>query len=157
MENEKFFDELKPWSKRKHRLLGKYLKPFIAKVASVTANREIFCIDAFAGTAEYKDGNVGSPLLMVQVSEECSEWQNPVTLRIINVENVRENYESLKELTEKWEKHGDVENIHAEFNDAIPEILDKIREVPALFFIDPFGSHQSISHICFRYLKDLKK
>ncbi|CAN5417507.1 hypothetical protein BH20ACI1_BH20ACI1_17150 [soil metagenome] len=97
MGNEEFFDKLKPWSKRKHRLLGKYLKPFIAKVASTTSNREIYCIDAFAGTAKYEDGSAGSPLLMAQLSDECAKWKNPVTLKIINVESNTKNYESLKD------------------------------------------------------------
>ena len=140
MRNEKFFNDLKPWSKRKHRLLGKYLKPFIAKVASVTSNREIYCIDAFAGTAKYKDGSAGSPLLMAQVSDECAEWKDPVTLKIINVEADFENFKSLEYMMKSWEDRGIVTNINSEFQDAIPEILNIIGDAPALFFIDPFGS-----------------
>jgi three-Cys-motif partner protein len=72
MEKETFFNYLKPWSKRKHRILGKYLKPFAAKVATITQNREIYCIDGFAGAAKYDDGSVGSPLMLGQLSDECS-------------------------------------------------------------------------------------
>ena len=140
MGNEEFFDDLKPWSKRKHRLLGKYLKPFIAKVASVTSNREIYSVDAFAGKAKYKDGSAGSPLLLAQVSDECAKWKDPVTLKIINVEADFENFKSLEYVMKSWEDRGIVTNINSEFQDAIPEILSIIGDSPALFFIDPFGS-----------------
>lgn len=140
MGNEEFFDKLKPWSKRKHRLLGKYLKPFIAKVASTTSNREIYCIDAFAGTAKYEDGSAGSPLLMAQLSDECAKWKNPVTLKIINVESNTKNYESLKDTMKNQEERGIVTNINSSFDKVIPEILQQIGNAPALFFIDPFGS-----------------
>lgn len=140
MGNEEFFDSLKPWSKRKHRLLGKYLKPFIAKVASTTSNREIYCIDAFAGTAKYEDGSVGSPLLMAQISEECAKWNNPVALKIINVEFNARNFESLQYMMRTWEERSVVTNINSQFDKAIPKILQQIGDAPALFFIDPFGS-----------------
>lgn len=45
MSTREFFQQLKPWSERKHRLLRKYLPPFIAKVARATRDREIYCVD----------------------------------------------------------------------------------------------------------------
>lgn len=77
MKTDEFFDKLKPWSKRKHRLLGKYLPPFSAKVARATPNREIYCVDGFAGAAKYEDGSEGSPLLIAKFSDECARWRNP--------------------------------------------------------------------------------
>jgi three-Cys-motif partner protein len=131
--------------------LGKYLKPFIAKVASITPNREIYCIDAFAGTAKYEDENVGSPLLMAEVSDECAGWKDPVTLKIINVEANVENFKSLQSAMKSWEDLGIVTNINSEFQDAIPEILNIIGNAPALFFIDPFGS----TSVHFSHLKPI--
>ncbi len=140
MKNDEFFDKIKPWSKRKHRLLGKYLKPFIAKVASTTSTREIYCIDAFAGTAKYDDGSAGSPLLTAQLSDKCAKWKDPVNLQIINVEFNTKNFESLQNAMKSWEERGTVTNINSEFSQAIPKILNQIGNAPALFFIDPFGS-----------------
>jgi three-Cys-motif partner protein len=139
MPNSAFFDELKPWSKRKHRLLGKYLPPFIAKVASVTQDREIFCIDCFAGAAKYDDGNEGSPLLMARVADEGRNWQNPVNLRLVNIEPNKDNYISLKQHTKPWEEAGVVRNINGEFGESLEEIIYRMGDTPALFFIDPFG------------------
>ena len=137
--SKKFFKKLKPWSKRKHRVLGKYLPPFTAKVASRVRRREIFCIDGFAGSAKYEDEQIGSPLITAQFSDECANWNNPISLKIINVEANKKNFNSLRHITQSWEKKGVVTNLNKKFNDAIPEILTTIGDSPALFFIDPFG------------------
>ena len=137
-----FFKNLPPWSKRKLRLLGKYLPPFSAKVAKATQNREIFCIDGFAGAARYEDGSDGSPLLMARFSDECGNWREPVSLKLINVEPDAQNtgiFQMLEESTQSWRKKGVVTNINKEFSSALPEIIATINNAPALFFIDPFG------------------
>ena len=138
MEND-FFNYLKPWSKRKHRILGKYLKPFAAKVATITQNREIYCIDGFAGAAKYDDGSIGSPLMLAQLSNECSKWQNPVTLNLINIEPNLKNFSSLEHITQEWVNKGIVKNFNEKFSDAVPHLLSEIGNAPAFFFIDPFG------------------
>jgi three-Cys-motif partner protein len=139
MDNRKFFENLKIWSKRKHRLLGKYLPPFSAKVASTTVNREVFCVDGFAGAAKYDDGSEGSPVLMAKFSDVCSNWNRPVNLRIINVEPDLATFQSLEKATQDWKEKRVIENINSRFEDAIPTILSKIGNSPTLFFIDPFG------------------
>ncbi|MDQ3131265.1 MAG: three-Cys-motif partner protein TcmP [Acidobacteriota bacterium] len=151
MGNEEFFDKLKPWSKRKHRLLGKYLPPFSAKVATTTQNREIYCVDGFAGAAKYEDGSEGSPLLIAKFSDECAKWRDPVFLKLINVEPDAEGkgiFPLLENATQDWKEKGVVENINKEFYFALPEILARIGNSPALFFIDPFGpTYVHFSHL----------
>ena len=142
MNTDEFFENLKPWSKRKHRLFGKYLKPFIAKVAMATQNREIFCVDGFAGAARYKDGSDGSPLLIAKFSDECANWSKPVSLKLINVEPDKKGkgvFTILQEATKVWQEKGVVININKAFDSALPEIIATIGNAPALFFIDPFG------------------
>ena len=142
MDADEFFEKLKPWSKRKHRLLGKYLPPFSAKVATTTQNREIYCVDAFAGAAKYDDGSEGSPLLIARFSDECAEWRNPVSLKLINIEpdvKRRGIFTMLDQSTKAWQEKGIVTNIQKNFDSALPEVLTTIGYAPALFFIDPFG------------------
>ncbi len=139
MKKDKFFNRLEPWSERKHRLLGKYIKPFSAKVASMIQDREIYCVDGFAGAAKYDDNKAGSPLMIAHLSDECRKWQNPVNLKIINVEFMPRNFDSLEYLTQQWIEKGIVRNINAEFHKTISEILSIIQQTPSLFFIDPFG------------------
>lgn len=140
--NKDFFEKLKPWSQRKHRLLSKYLPPFSAKVAKTSRTREIFIIDGFAGAAAYDDGAEGSPILIARFGDVCLGWSNPVTLRLINVEadkNKEGIFDSLERATEEWVKLGRIKNIKSAFGAAVPSILSFIRTAPALFFIDPFG------------------
>ena len=140
--NFDFFGYLKPWSRRKHRLLGKYFPPFSAKVAKATNNREIFCIDGFAGAARYEDGSEGSPLLIAKFADECANWKNPVALKLINVEPDAKNegiFDSLQQATCEWTEKGIVTNINKDFRSALPKILQTIGQSPALFFLDPFG------------------
>lgn len=139
MDKKNFFQNVKVWSKRKHRLLEKYLPPFIAKVASTTINREVYCVDGFAGAARYNDGSDGSPVLMAKFSGVCSNWRSPVNLRIINVEPDFATFQSLETATREWIEKGVVENINSKFEDSVSTILSKIGNSPTLFFIDPFG------------------
>ena len=151
MNAKEFFDKLKPWSKRKHRLLAKYLPPFSAKVATTTQSREIYCIDGFAGAAKYDDGSEGSPLLMARFADLCAEWQKPVFLKLINVEPDKKNegiFNSLVNATQAWTDRGVVQNIKKEFFSALPDVLSRIGNQPALFFIDPLGpTHVHFSHL----------
>lgn len=146
MDKDKFFSSPKVWSKRKHRLLGKYLPPFSAKLGSRATL--IYCIDGFAGAAKYDDGSPGSPLMMAQISDRCASWKRPVDLRLINVESDPENYKSLKHITQQWESKGIVTNLPGEFENSVIPILSIISNNPALFFIDPYGpTYVRFSHL----------
>ena len=151
MRSDKFFESAQTWSKRKHRLLGKYLVPFSSKVGSLSS--EIYCVDAFAGQGRYKDGYEGSPLLMARIADECIAWTNPVTLRLINIESNRKNFATLSESTKEWTQCGVVMNERGRFGAVIPKILSAVGETPALFFIDPYGP----SPVHFEYLQPLLK
>jgi three-Cys-motif partner protein len=142
MASSDFFENRKPWSERKHRLLGKYLPPFSAKVASVTRSREIFVVDGFAGAAVYEDGSEGSPILTAKFSDVCRTWTKPVNLNLINIESDTKNegiFESLERATERWVNQGTVRNIRSDFRNGLPVALEAIGPAPALFFVDPFG------------------
>jgi three-Cys-motif partner protein len=143
---ENFFTSLKIWSKRKHRLLGKYLPPFSAKLGS-RANT-IYCVDGFAGAAKYEDGSPGSPLMIAQLANKCASWRKPVNLRLINVENNPENYASLRNITQLWESEGIVTNLEGQFGNLVQTILLTISNDPAFFFIDPYGpTYVLFSHL----------
>lgn len=141
-----FFTSLKIWSKRKHRLLGKYLPPFSAKVGSWA--KLIYCVDGFAGTAKYEDGSAGSPLMMAHLADKAASWTKPVNLRLINIENHPKHFESLKQITHPWESRGTVTNLQGQFGDLVPTILSMISNNPSFFFIDPYGpTYVLFSHL----------
>lgn len=132
-----FFKSPKVWSRRKHRLLRKYLTPFVAKVGSQSPL--VYCVDGFAGAGVYEDGSLGSPLLMAKLADDAASWSHPINLKIVNVESDRENFLSLSERTLQWTERGVIRNLHGQFGNLVPEILSEIGGTRALFFIDPFG------------------
>jgi three-Cys-motif partner protein len=137
MTTNNFFNSLQIWSKRKHRILGKYLVPFSAKVGSISS--EIFCVDGFAGQGVYADGSEGSPLLMAHVADEAAGWSKPIRLKLINVEARRKNFVVLTEATKPWVDRGIVKNFNGRFDRKMPEIMNAVRNSPALVFLDPYG------------------
>jgi len=137
MERDPFFTNVQSWSKRKHRLLANYLRPFSAKVGSIAP--VIHCVDGFAGAGKYKDGSEGSPLLIARAADQCATWANPVTLRLINVEANRKNFKSLEASTAPWVDQGIVRNLRGRFGSRIQEVVSLIGNDPAFFFIDPYG------------------
>lgn len=137
MTTKNFFNSLQIWSKRKHRILGKYLVPFSAKVGSISS--EIFCIDGFAGQGVYTDGSEGSPLLMARVADEAAGWTKPISLKLLNVEARRKNFVVLTETTKPWVERGVIKNLRGRFDRRMPEIMSAIGNNPALVFLDPYG------------------
>ena len=137
MKTKNFFNSLQIWSKRKHRIVGKYLVPFSAKVGSIST--EIFCVDGFAGQGVYGDGSEGSPLLMAHVADEAAGRAKPINLKLINVEANRRNYEVLRDATKPWVARGIVTNLKGRFDLKMPEIMSAIGNSPAFVFLDPYG------------------
>lgn len=137
MSNDEFFNNLKQWSERKHRLLENYLHPFVAKTGN--RSKEVHCIDAFAGAARYEDGKEGSPLLLARLANTSAAWTNPVSLKLTNIEAKKPHYESLCRETVAWVEKGVVTNLHGKFSELVPKIVDRIQQYPAFFFIDPYG------------------
>lgn len=68
-DNTKFFKEKNSWSLIKDKLLGYYLMPYFQKV--LMTGRPIFYVDCFAGKGKFEDGNLGSPLIALQIREDC--------------------------------------------------------------------------------------
>lgn len=79
------------------------------------------------------------------------EVANPVHLKIINVEAKRAHYRSLCEATKPWADRGVVNNKKGKFGNLVSEILTAIGEMPAFFFIDPYGP----SPLHFSYLRPI--
>jgi three-Cys-motif partner protein len=89
--------------------------------------------------------------MLAHQSDKAAGWSKPVDLRLINVEALSENFESLRYYTGPWEKRGIVTNIEGVFGKSVSEILSRIGSAPALFFIDPYGP----TAILFSYLEPI--
>ncbi len=129
-ERNDFFASIREWSRRKHEVLFKYLKPF-ARIL-----HKVYVIDGFAGRGYYGDGEEredGSPLAVAKLAQELA----PLEISCINVERGATEFFDLQEATLPYADI--VENIHGDFGEEVDSILEKIGNAPAFFFVDPFG------------------
>jgi three-Cys-motif partner protein len=140
--NEDFWDDLEDWSRRKHLILKHYLPPATAKLRSVSQDKRVVIIDAFAGRGEYEDGAPGSPKHMCELADLCQQWQNPVRLEIYNTEPDPKNFEELRRVTSKWENANIVTNLNGTFQQYLPSILTAAGRSSIVAFLDPFRPSQ---------------
>src|ERR1700730_15499002 len=68
-----FFLGKRPWSTIKDRVLDAYLAAYLPKVAQL--RKRIVIVDAFAGPGRYRDGSLGSPLLITRHAEAAVPGQ----------------------------------------------------------------------------------
>jgi len=98
----------------------------------------IHYVDGFAGPGKYvEDGVDGSPLIAAKHAKGLSYSHREYDLRCINVEFDRDVFEDLQSATKPFEDY--VDNLHGSFSNYVPEILQRIGDQPALFFLDPIG------------------
>ena len=68
MPTNNFFEKKKDWSKTKDSILGSYLTPYFYKLLAY--HRPICYIDCFAGKGKFDDGNLGSPLIALNIFQD---------------------------------------------------------------------------------------
>jgi len=111
---EEFWKEQEDWSRRKHGILEYYLKSAVGKLRSAGRDRRVVVLDAFAGRGEYQDGSPRSPKLLAKLADDCSRWDDPLNLKILNVEADSEAFAHLERVTKPWVDRGVVSNSSTE-------------------------------------------
>jgi three-Cys-motif partner protein len=134
-----FFDELKDWSRIKHRILDKYLDIYLKKRGG--ANPVMYFIDGFAGPGWYGRGEhrePGSPILAARYAQSALDTGKPYRLHCIFVESDVERARKLVEAMSDFDP-AVVTVMQGPFSRLATAILQKIRDCPSLFFLDPWG------------------
>src|SRR5690606_34151626 len=67
--NSEFFRKKNIWSEVKDDLLSWYLVPYVQKI--LKTRRPLFYVDCFAGKGRFDDGNKGSPLIALEIINDC--------------------------------------------------------------------------------------
>lgn len=109
-----------------------------------------YFVDCFAGRGKYhKDGQndviSGSPLIGLEISLEVKRIKQKkgrnFDLNVIAIEADKNNLIPLKEFISESNPNETVkvELYESTFEKAIPDIVKKISNAPAFFFIDPYG------------------
>jgi len=136
-----------PHTAAKHLLLKKYLDAWFAILGK--HHGRINYIDGFAGPGEYEDGEVGSPIIAIEVAKAHvanGTLPSNVNINFIFVETDAENAEHLRSRLNALTipAHFNVDVIPGEFADVIGSILDQLeierkQIAPTFAFVDPFG------------------
>jgi len=134
-QTEDFFSELKDWSTRKLDIIKKYVDGFSRILGS--KYKELYYVDGFAGKGTYDGGEKGSPVLIAELAQQYQNSNRPFTLHCINIERDPGNFVNLNTETKNFGSL--VTNYEGTFEEHIEKILPQIRNIPAVFFIDPFG------------------
>ncbi|MCI0449994.1 MAG: three-Cys-motif partner protein TcmP [Chlorobi bacterium] len=135
--------DIEPHTIAKHKILESYLKAWFPILSSW--NGRINYIDGFAGPGKYSKGELGSPIIALNVAKNHSaKLRNE-----INFVFIEENEKRIENLVEEIKLVGAPANfktdvIHGEFHSVIGSNLDKIESnkqtlAPTFVFIDPFG------------------
>jgi three-Cys-motif partner protein len=143
MADTSFFDESREQSQVKATIVAKYFWAW-AKVILPTAKKHggrIAYIDLFAGPGRYKDGTNSTPLRVLETAiADADLRQSLVTL--FNDKDP-ENVSSLRSAIESLSGTGRLKHkpqiINEEIGTEIVKQFEKMRLVPTLFFVDPWG------------------
>ncbi len=135
-----FFDESLEQSKIKSEIVAKYF-PAWAKIILAKGKGNIAYIDLFSGPGRYKDGTESTPLLILKNAIS----DNNIRDRFISIFTDK-NPEYVKLLRQEVEKITGIELLRnkpkvyqEEIGEKIVEILNEMKLIPSLVFLDPCG------------------
>lgn len=145
MSTETFFDESSPQSQVKSAIVAKYFDAW-SKVVMKAQNRfhrenKIAYIDLFAGPGRYSDGTNSTPLLVLKKAIQDQELRQ----RLVTIFNDKDerNTDSLREAINELPS---IETLKyrpqistQEVGEKIVKGFEKMKLVPTLFFVDPWG------------------
>lgn len=143
MGNDRFFQEAKEQSVVKSAIVSKYFWAW-ARVITPTVRRRgdrIAYIDLFAGPGRYKDGTKSTPLLILEQAIADQDMRN-MLVTIFN--DADENNTQTLETAiarmpgvELLRYKPQIQN--QEVGTEIVKMFERVRLVPTLFFVDPWG------------------
>jgi three-Cys-motif partner protein len=149
--------DLDPHTAAKHRVLRAYLDAWIPVMAqqALTVRRfsteapRLLLVDGFAGPGGYANGELGSPLIMLDalLSHSAFERLGGVSFLFLFIEHDKRRVEHLRsEVTSlgPLPANVSVQIEHGEFESTFGSLVDGITDrgkilVPTFTFIDPFG------------------
>ncbi len=123
----------------KHAVLETYLPPFIGKTGSTSSGGAIAFVDGYAGPGRYLDGQEGSGSLVLRKGNESRSIGSGRTLHCFFVEQDGPTVQRLAETVASESEGLPVEVFAEAAASALPKILDRTRDFPTLFYLDPCG------------------
>jgi len=151
MTTDKFFEESKEQSIVKATIVSKYFYAWAKVLISQVKNRgkKIAYIDLFAGPGRYKDGSKSTPILILEKAIADDDMRE--MLATIFNDGDPEHAESLKKAVAEilgintLKYAPDIKTIVV--GEELAKIFEKMKLVPTLFFVDPWG-YKGLSRLC---------
>lgn len=135
--------DLEPHTTAKHKILEAYLKAWFPIISRY--NNVINYIDGFAGPGIYSKGEVGSPMIALNVANShTAELKGKLHFIFIDEREDRAKNlnEEIKKLTLK--QNFNVQVINGKFHEVVDDAIRNLEKdgkiiAPTFVFIDPFG------------------
>ncbi|MES1169431.1 MAG: three-Cys-motif partner protein TcmP, partial [Leifsonia sp.] len=141
--NANFFTEEKgPAAVLKHGVLRRYLATFAGAVGSTSPGHRVGYLDGYAGEGEYANPvtgvtSEGSPRIALKIAEDLTN--TPREVHAVFVEKEKPAFESLQAIvTGSGNPHATA--LHGDVAGHLAAALQTFDDMPALVFLDPFGS-----------------
>ncbi len=128
-----FFNQKRPWSKRKDNILQCYLTPYLYKIA--TQRAPILIVDAFAGPGKFGDGEDGSPLIICKCVDQVRSKGFPVPVSVMCIEPDPELFSTLNNSIKSFPF---AEAKQGEFHEYIQDIEKLASSHSVFLYIDPW-------------------
>lgn len=133
--NDDFFVEKKPWSKVKDELLGCYFKPYVQKI--LYTYKPLVYIDCFAGKGKFDDGNPGSPLIALDIMQQCLASTTMSGSPKIGAAFIDLNYAN--DLEKNLKEYAGVKIVSGKYEEQIDGLLKGKEGCNVFLYIDPYG------------------
>jgi three-Cys-motif partner protein len=145
--------KIDPHTQAKHAILQKYLEAWFPILTS--KHNRVLIIDGFAGPGEYQGGELGSPLIALNVvrSHNHEVKSSQIEFFFIEVDTARCTHLRNLLRTIALPPHTTYEVFEGKFDEMMQTLLDDFNQpervnAPMFVFIDPFGfSHTPMSLI----------
>ncbi len=132
--NDDFFVEKKTWSRVKDDLLGCYLLPYVTKI--LHTYKPLLYVDCFAGKGMFEDGNPGSPLIALDIINQCCA---STTMKNTRVEATFIDLNHAEDLKNNLKDYPWVNIVSGKYEDNIISILRGKEQYNVFLYIDPYG------------------
>jgi three-Cys-motif partner protein len=146
-----FFEETTEQSQVKSELVSKYFEAWASVIVNTVkrsgiGSKQIAYLDLFAGPGRYKDGTKSTPLKVLEIAIRNPDLREMLVCTFNDKDkgNTQDLQKSIDELPGiETLKHKPVVRTN-EVGEEIVKMFEKMRFVPTLFFVDPWG-YKSLS------------
>lgn len=143
---ERHFDAFEPHTRFKHAILKSYVQSWAQKILRGMPDRRAWFVDGFAGAGTDRDGNAGSPLIAAEIAAQIHRDMGPTPtgrarMNVIAFEADDRVRERLRESLAHHLAHVPrlVSVPRGVLSDRLPALVERIKDDPVLYFLDPFG------------------